>query len=128
MKKLLLLTLVCGLVAAGAVIVFSPVEVEEYGQAVVQFDEKNGTYFVDVVCRYEVEPTRETKVGMPVSYLKNKGVDYRISSKLQTKEEMVRSAEEDICSGAIFSVLIFWGVGALVLLGEYLGRKRRGSK
>lgn len=121
------MTLVIGLVT-GLVVVLYPLKVEEYGQAVVQFDEKNGTYFVNVVCRYEVEPAQETKVGMPVSYLKTKGVDYRISSKLQTKEEMVKAVKKDIWSGGIFAGLISWcmGIGALML---YYGKqKHRGSK
>ena len=128
MKKLLLLTLFCGLAVLGAIALYHCSDVEDYGQAVVQFDEKTGTYFVDVVCRYEVKPTEETKVGMSVSYLKNKGVDYRIGSKLQTKAEMVEESKNDFRFGCIFGGVIFWSIAALVLCFEYLGHKRRGFK
>ena len=115
MKELLLLTLFCGL-ATGLPMVLFPCEVEEYGQAVVQFDVKTGAYFIDVVRRYEIEPTSETKVGMPVSYLKNKGVDYRISSNLQTKEEMINESRKESRRGCLFVGVIFWCIGALVFL------------
>ena len=109
------MSLICVVSVLGAML-FSPSKAEEYGLAVVQFDEAGGTYFVEVLERHEISSTEETKVGMPVSYLKNEGKVCRVSSKLQTKEEMLKASERDFRLGLMIGGLICWIVGGLILL------------
>lgn len=124
MKKLLLLTLFCGLLAVGTASLYRS-DVEAYGLATVQVDEKTGTYFIEAGRRCELEPTEDIKAGKLVSYLKNKGVSLRISPKVLTREEMVKESKKDFQLGCVVGSIAVWSIGTLVLLLEFLFKNRR---
>lgn len=114
MKKLLLMTLFVVAIMVGTWLSFHPV-IDEYGETTVQYDEQTGTYFAEVASRYVVKPTAEMKAGMPISYYKTEGTSICVSSKLETKEEILAKAERDVKVGIGVGGIICWLIGVLIL-------------
>lgn len=122
MKKFFILALLAViLISVGVGYFCSPVEIEEYGVTTVQYDEKTGTYFVEVTQRYEVEPTAETKVGMPVSYYKTEDTVPCINSVLVSKEEIQARVNRDVWTG----VALGGGICCVLLLCLFLVERCR---
>lgn len=123
MKKLLLMTFSVIVLVVGVGFLYHPT-LEEYGETTVQYDEQTSKYFAEVTTRYEVEPTVEMKTGMPVSYYKTDKTVLRVSSKLETKEEILARAESEVKVGLYVGGAIGWCIGVFFLWGEYRRQKR----
>lgn len=125
MKKFFILATLAVVLICGTVGYFStPVEIEEYGVTTVQYDEKTGTYFAEVTQRYEVEPTAETKVGMPVSYYKTKNTVLGVSSELVSKDVIQARVNRDAWMGVGIGGGICWVIVLCLFLAEARRQRR----
>lgn len=124
MKKIFIfVTLAMVVLSISMGYLFRPV-VEEYGVTTVQYDEQAGTYFAEVTSRYEVKPTAEIKVGMPVSYYKTDGTVLRVSSTLESEEDVQARAISHMWLGLGTGVSVGWLVFVFILWCEYRRRKQ----
>lgn len=112
-KKLLFILIFLVVCFVGVGLSLSSPIILQYGVAPVQYDEQTDTYFVEIIKRYKVKPTAETKVGMQVSYYRTNNSELSVSSKLETKEEILareKSEDNRLIAFCCFFFLCIWGV------------------